>query len=92
VPLTVPAVVVPSEATMLVESVDPAVRLVMEPAKPGVKVPVLLVYEPKLLSSPSEKAPAGAVFVIDNPTVAVGAPTCNTPKLIAAIVLELARL
>ena len=39
---------------MLDGSVDPAARLVTAPAKPGVKVPPLLLYEPKVLSSPSE--------------------------------------
>ena len=38
VPLNVPAVAVLTETFMLLLSVDPAARLVIEPAKPGVSV------------------------------------------------------
>jgi hypothetical protein len=88
----VPATFVLTLTVMLVLSVDPALRLVIEPAKVGVW-PLVEVYVPKLLSRPSEKLPAGAVLVTVSASVSVPppSPTWNT-KLTGAIAFDDARL
>ena len=62
VPLTMPTVEVSSLTCMVLESVDPAARLANEPTVEIFEPPVP-VKAPKLLSSPSENAPVGAVLV-----------------------------
>ena len=90
VPLTVPTVDVSSLTCSVPEPlVEPAARLVTEPEVEIFEPPVP-VNAPKLVSRPSEKAPAAAVLVTDTFCVITPSPTWRTPKLIGPMRLDVA--